>query len=149
MTSSPHKTIDISEAYAAAANDNRRSALKPRKGSPYSIRLTHEERAYLKQKAGNRSLSRYIRAQLLGDMAKTRKELRQPQMDQTQYAALLAALGASRLSANINQLAKHANMGTLDDIGVDVEQELKDACAAVLEMRNALLMALGMKKTGH
>ena len=80
-------------------------------------------------------------------MTKTRKELRQPQLDQTQYASLLANLGASRLSANIDQLAKHANMGTLD-VSPEIERELSEACAAVLEMRKALLRALGMK-TGH
>lgn len=146
MTSSLHKTIDISAAYRAA-NDNKSITHKPKKGSPYSIRLTAEERAYLKQKAGNRSLSRYIRTQLLGDQAALRKELRQPQLSQSQYASLLANLGASRLSANVNQLAAHANMGTLE-VSSEVEQELQDACAALKEMRKALLMALGMK-SGH
>ena len=142
MTSADHKPLDIAKAYQAAASNSYKP--KAKESSPYSIRLSVDERAYLKQRAGNRPLSAFIRSQLLGNNVTERRELRRPQINQTQYAALLANLGASRLSANINQLATHANMGTLD-LTPEVERELMDACAAVVEMRKALLMALGMK----
>ena len=117
------------------------SAKRP---TPFSLRLTADERAYLEAKAGNRPLGAYIRAQLLGDRVEKRRELRSPQIGQEQYAALLAALGDSRLSSNLNQLAHHANMGTLD-VSEDVQQQLQDAYGAVIAMREALFMALGLK----
>ncbi len=118
-----------------------------KRASPFCIRLTPDERAYLEHLAGNRSLSAYIRERLLGDRAEKRQELRSPQIHQEQYAALLAALGQSRLSSNLNQLAKSANIGTLD-VSEDIEQQLQDAYGAVLEMRKALFMALGLKCKG-
>jgi len=70
--------------------------------------------------------------------------LRKPKINEQQVASVLAALGQSRISANLNQLAKHANMGILD-ISRDVEQELQDACAAIFAMRDVLFMALGQR----
>ena len=69
---------------------------------------------------------------------------RQPTIEQKQYAALLAAMGSSRVSSNLSQLARAANTGTLD-VSANVEQQLEDACGAVLEMRKALFMALKLK----
>ena len=116
--------------------------------APYSLRLTPDELAYLKKLAGNRSLASYIRAELLDDRAEKRShDLRSPQIEQEQYAALLAAMGKSRMSSNLNQLAHSANIGALD-VSQDIEQQLQDAYGAVLEMRKALFMALGLKCGG-
>ncbi len=112
--------------------------------SPFSIRLTLEERAFLEQQAGHQPLGVYIRTQLFGEKATKRRVLRRPKIDEQQVALVLAALGQSRLSANLNQLAKHANMGTLD-ISRDLDRELHDACGAVLAMRDALFVALGQR----
>ena len=109
--------------------------------------MSAEERAYLDELAGSRPLGSYIREKLLGERAETRRTLRKPKIQETQYAALLAALGESRLSSNLNQLAKHANMGTLDT-GEDIEAQLQEAYMAILEMRKALFMALGLKASG-
>ena len=115
-----------------------------RQTTPFSIRLTKDERAYLEARAGRRALGAYCRNILLAGYARKRKELAKPRMEDGQYAALLAALGESRLSSNLNQLAKHANMGTLD-VAEDTERQLQDAYRAVLEMRKALFIALGLK----
>jgi hypothetical protein len=123
---------------AAAAN---------KRPSPFCIRLSPDERAYLERLAGNRPLGAYIRDRLLGDNVEKRRELRSPKIEQEQYAALLAALGHSHLSSNLNQLAKSANMGTLD-ISQELERQLQEAYDAVLEMRTALFMALGLKSGG-
>ena len=114
---------------------------------PFCLRLTKSERAYLEQKAGNRPLGRYIREQLLGDMQRKRRVLRKPKVDDQKLALLLAEIGQSRLSSNLNQLAKSANMGTID-VSDDVEAQLADACAAVMIMRDTLMMALGLKTGG-
>ena len=115
-----------------------------RKAKRFPIRLTDDELAYLRSKAGRRPLSAWCREQLLGSRAEKRIELKQPQLEDQQYASLLAALGESRLSSNVNQLAKHANMGTLE-IGPDTEAELRYAVQAIIEMRKALFIALGLK----
>ena len=106
------------------------------------IRLTVSERAQLDKLAGNRTVSAYVREKILGEHAQKRKISRKPQMEDIQHASLLAALGQSRLSANVNQLAKHANMGTID-CTQDIQQQLEDASGAILAMRDALFMALG------
>ena len=117
---------------------------RKKRPAPFCLRLTPDERAYLKRKAGNRPLGTYIRDQLLGDWAEKRCVQRQPTIEQKQYAALLAAMGSSRVSSNLSQLARAANTGTLD-VSANVEQQLEDACGAVLEMRKALFMALKLE----
>ncbi|NQZ09420.1 MAG: plasmid mobilization relaxosome protein MobC [Algicola sp.] len=114
---------------------------------PFCIRLTPDEKAYLKHKAGSRPLGRYIRGELLGKQAAPRRHLRQPKTDEKQVATLLAQLGASRIPNNLNQLAKHANMGTLDTSD-DIEQQLQEACEAVVTMRDMLFVALGLRCGG-
>ncbi len=118
--------------------------VQARMASPFSIRLSAEERVFLEQQAGHQPLGAYIRAQLFGKKVSKRRILRKPKIDEQQVASVLAALGQSRISANLNQLAKHANMGTLD-ISRDLDKELHDACGAVLAMRDALFVALGQR----
>lgn len=123
-----------------------RALVKKYKKRPasFSLRLSAEERAYLEDLAGAQPLGSYIREQLLGEKIKKPKPLRRPRVNEEQISAVLAQLGGSRLSSNLNQLAKHANMGTLD-ITRNLEQELEDACKAVMAMRDALFIALGMR----
>jgi hypothetical protein len=93
-------------------------------------------------------LGSYIRECLLGDQAQKRRKSRKPQINEQKIALVLAELGHSRLSSNLNQLAKHANTGSLD-VSQDIEQELHDAYLAVLAMRDALMTALGLKSGGR
>ena len=132
--------VDSFNKVSCAAPQPRRK--KP--PSPFSLRLSEEERANLIRQAGSRPLGAYIRERLLGERAEKRRTFRKPKGDDKQIAQVLAELGASRLSSNLNQLAKSANMGTLD-VSRNVEQELQDACGTVLAMRDALLTALGLK----
>jgi hypothetical protein len=55
---------------------------------------------------------------------------------------VLGALGQSRLSANLNQLAKAVNTGSLP-VTPETEADLKAACKDVLALRADLLRALG------
>lgn len=92
---------------------------------------------------GNKSLSAYIRHQLFGDDTAPRKKGgTSPVQDADALARVLGALGQSRLSANLNQLAKAVNMGTLP-VTPETEAELSAACRDVSEMRVDLLRALG------
>lgn len=112
--------------------------------APYSLRLSEEEKTYLQERAGARPLSVYIREKLLGDRAEKRRELRKPRIDDQKLSALLAGLGHSRIPNNLNQLAKAANCGSLD-MSSDSERQLQEACAAVIAMREALFIALGLR----
>jgi len=113
---------------------------------PFSLRLTFEERARLEELAGNEPLGSYIRKQIFdkkgrGSRRKRRKS-RRPIQDEQKLAKVLAMLGQSRLSNNLNQLAKSANLGTLPMMP-DTERDIRRACADVALMRRELLRALG------
>ncbi len=135
----------VFDAFQHAVGKPQKSCAK--KPKPFSLRLSAEERAWLEEQAGSRALGAYIREKLFGENSTKRRTSRRPPLSDGQYAALLAALGESRLSSNLNQLAKHANMGTLD-ISDDAEKQLEEAYQAILEMRKALIMALNLKIRG-
>ena len=120
-----------------------RATAPARTPPPFSLRLSADERAELIRRAGNKPLGAYIRAQLLGDITTPRRSRRQPGMDQQALAKLLAELGKSRLSSNLNQLAKAAHMGSLP-VTPETEQALVQACDDVRRMRHALLSTLGL-----
>lgn len=125
------------------------SGSKRTKDPPFSLRLTFKERARLEELAGDMPLGTYIKAKVfdgrgLGPETRARSRLRRPVHDQKSLARVLAALGQSRLSSNLNQLAKSANIGTLP-VTPDTEDDLRRACADVALMRRELLQALGQK----
>lgn len=140
---SPVMVINASKAFRKAV----RKPSKATKARPFAVRLTDDERVYLKRKAGTRPLGTYIRECILGEQAKQRRTYRQPRVNDKQLAAVLAELGNTRLSSNVNQLARAVNTGTLD-VSEDVEQQLLDAYEAILAMREALFVALGLKCGG-
>lgn len=110
---------------------------------PFSIRFTFEERARLDADRGSRALSTHIREKLFGDGAAPRKRPgNSPVGDAEALGRVLGALGASRLSSNLNQLAKALNTGSLP-VSPEVEAELMEACQEVQELRADLLRALG------
>lgn len=110
---------------------------------PFSLRLTHEERARLDELAGDKPLGAYIRERLLGGDAAPRKRVGNSRVkDKEALGRALGALGASRLSSNLNQLAKAVNTGSLP-VTPETEAELVEACREIAEMRAELLRALG------
>ncbi|MCG8382393.1 MAG: hypothetical protein MJA28_09290 [Gammaproteobacteria bacterium] len=122
-------------------NSNKNSKLP----TPFSLRLTFEERAALEQSAGNRPLGAYIRSKLFGGTEaprKRRSRTRKPLKDEKALGELLGKLGESRLASNVNQLAKAANSGSLP-VTPDTEKALQNACDDVRTMRILLMQALG------
>lgn len=97
---------------------------------------------------GSMPLGRYIREHLFGDDAAPRKKRgRYPVKDEEALGRVLGALGASRLSQNLNQLARASNSGSLP-VSPEVEAELQRACADVQAMREELMRALGSLSEG-
>ncbi|MDO5641373.1 MAG: hypothetical protein Q4G26_03145 [Paracoccus sp. (in: a-proteobacteria)] len=89
------------------------------------------------------SLGAYIRSKLFGDDVPPRRTRGKfPVKDQAALAKVLAALGASKLSQNLNQLARAVNIGALP-VTPETDTELREACRAVKDMRDELLRALG------
>ena len=81
---------------------------------PFSMRLSDVERAALEAKAGSMSLSSYVKSVVLADDAPIyRKRRVMPEADKRLLAEILARLGQTRTSNNLNQIAKHLNQGTL------------------------------------
>jgi len=110
---------------------------------PFSLRLTLEERARLEAEAGDLPLGAYIRERLLGDDAAPRtRRGNSPVKDKEALGRVMGALGAARLSANLNQLAKAVNTGSLP-VTPETEAELHEACCKIADMRADLLRALG------
>jgi len=118
------------------------------KSRPFSIRLTPDERAELERRAGTTPLGTFAKGVLFGQGTRTERA-RTPKAvtgDHQALGRLLAALGASRLASNFNQIAKAANQGALP-VTKELEDELWAACAQITDMRRDLLGALGIKAT--
>lgn len=128
----------------AVLNDARRGTLPP----PFSIRFTESERARLEADAGTKPLAAHIRAKLFDgaqdfSRSRPRRKARTPQVDHAALARALAALGASRIASNLNQLAKAANMGTLP-LTPEVLEELLAIIADIRVLRSDLIAAMGL-----
>lgn len=123
-----------------------KSCSKPEKPDhvPFSLRLSNEEREALKIRAKNKTVSAYIREQLFGHEQTPRQyNLRRPSEDKQLLAKAMGELGKSRLSSNMNQIAKAANVGALP-VTSELEQDLVHACEAIQQMRALLIRALGL-----
>lgn len=116
---------------------------------PFSLRLTFEERTELERAAAGMSLGAYVRDRLFGPDAAPRKTRgKTPVKDHEALGRVLATLGGSRLSQNLNQLAKAVNTGSLP-VTPETERDLKEACAAVARIRAELMRALGASMGGE
>ncbi|MCE8536850.1 hypothetical protein KBY27_05235 [Ruegeria pomeroyi] len=127
----------------AAANPQK----KPRE-APFSLRLSFEEKALLRAVANGVPLGAYIKAKLFDEpLEKVRRRNTNPVRDHEALGRVLGALGKSRLSQNLNQIARAANMGALP-VSPELEDELRQACADVEALRRELLRALGSLSDG-
>lgn len=116
--------------------------------SPFSMRFTEDERRALELAANGRPLATYIRFLLfkedMPELPKKRTREIKADPDRQEMAKLLGTLGKSRISQNINQLAKAANSGSLP-VNEEITKSLNEACEAVRWMRDSLIKAIGLK----
>ena len=114
------------------------------KTTPYSIRLTAEERQFLEEMAGGIAVSTYIKSILFKEDGNTKPKprVRQPVKDDKKLAELLACLGNSRLNENLRTLAEAAEHGTLY-VDEQVHSQIQCAVADVHAIRMMLMKALG------
>lgn len=121
------------------------SCQRTKRPAPFSLRLSEDERARLAVEAKGAPLGAYIKAKVLGSALPS--SLRRSGLsieDRKAFAQALALLGQSRLSSNLNQMARAVNFGVLP-ITPETEEDLRAACEAVVEIRRLLMTALGTK----
>ncbi|MBX3567508.1 MAG: hypothetical protein KF914_05580 [Rhizobiaceae bacterium] len=115
-----------------------------KRDAPFAIRLSKEERARLEQEAAGAPLGTYIKAKALGLPPLRMRRSGLAVEDRQALAKALALLGRSRLSSNLNQLARLANVGALP-MTPETEAELSGALSDVHDIRRLLMTALGLK----
>lgn len=114
---------------------------------PVSVRLTHEERVELKQAAGGKSLSYYIRSRLFnhGEQAFPDDEIRFSAVArQKLLAQILIRLGQSGLAENLRELNEVAKLGLLDT-QIELRSTLSELRKEVKGLRSDLIKALGLR----
>jgi hypothetical protein len=124
------------------AEENKESATGGRNfAPPFSLRLSPEERSRLDAEAGPLPLGEYIRSRLFDFPSVRKRTFRRPVQDEQALSQVLAALGRSRLSSNVNQLAKAVHSGSLP-VTEETEEALVKACAEIHAMSESLVAAL-------
>ncbi len=131
----------------------RQPTKKPKRKSPppFSLRLSWDERAQLEREAGRLSLGEHIRRKLFGK-TETKGGTRQrshtkphnPTIDHVALAQLLGTLGQSELGRSMIALSMAAQCGALP-VDDELTDKLHSACDDISEMRNVLIVALGIK----
>ena len=116
----------------------------PKWPSPISVRVSWEEKQAFEKLSGPMPISRYIKEAILEEGKRPRASRKLAEPDREIIAKLLGVLGQSRLSSNINQLARAANSGSLP-VNEDVIKALNEAADAILWIRDSLIQALGLK----
>ena len=129
--------MDKNSFNIAAKSNCDRSKQPPR----FSIHLNWDQRDELDRLSQGMPWATYIKEVIF--VQKKRISVRYSDLDRKLLAKLLAVLGKSRLSSNLNQLAKAANSGSLP-VNHEVEKAIMDACKAIEWMRSTLMKAMGM-----
>jgi len=75
MNNQPEENTQVSDIFQDASSD-KPTDLKIKNASPFSLRLTDEEREILNQKDGSQPLGSYIRKPLLSDNIRRRRQIR-------------------------------------------------------------------------
>ncbi|MDQ4421221.1 plasmid mobilization relaxosome protein MobC [Sphingobium sp. DEHP117] len=114
-----------------------------------SFRVTFAEAAHIKAKAEAASIpvSDHIRSRMLDDenaRATPRRRSKNPVKDHKALAQAIGLLGQSRISSNLNQLARAANTGSLP-VTPDTEAALLEALDEIHEIRRLLIAALNLE----
>ncbi len=110
---------------------------------PFSMRLTRAQRRKLGEDAGSQTVGEYVRSCLFENRTPLKRTFRRPVQDEQALTKVLGALGRSRLSSNLNQLAKAVHSGSLP-ITPETEKAILEACAAIQSMNGELVKALGI-----
>lgn len=116
--------------------------------SPYSIRFTLPQRAFIREQslATKMSESEWIRQILFSDskLNLVKHQALVKRAHQKDLSRVIYLLGKSRIPNNLNQIAKGINTGTLI-VSPDTERHIHDTYRMVLWIRKTLIEQLGLK----
>ena len=116
--------------------------------SPYSIRFTPEQRAFIRAHASALKLadSQWICQRLFAqaELYLPNQKILLPPDDDKHLAKILYLLGQSRMASNLNQIAKAVNMGTLI-LSPDVYAQIDESHHNIRWMRSELIKGLGLR----
>ena len=111
-----------------------------------TLRFSPDDYESLKQLADGMALATYVRAKALGEALPRRKPRSRVSIaDKQALAQILGLLGQSRIANNLNQLAHHANIGSLA-VDEETETQISEAYDHVLILRKTLIKALGLRE---
>lgn len=120
-------------------------ALKKPRPAPVSVRFSEEERAQLEKDAKGQSLNSYIKSRVFDEtIPRKRKYNANPVTDMQLLAQTLSALGRTEVFANLNILIEQIENGSLV-LSPEAEEQIGAACLCVINMRNDLVKALGLR----
>jgi alanyl-tRNA synthetase len=129
-------------------NDKSGLKQKPAKKSrptPVSVRFSDEEREQLKKDAEGQSLNSYIKSRVFDEaIPRKRKYNANPVTDMQLLAQTLSALGQTEVFKNLNTIIEQLENGTLV-LTPETEEQINVACLCVINMRNDLIKALGLR----
>lgn len=131
------------EAFSEAAGHGD-IAIRPahsKRGAPFSLRLTQQERADLKARADGEPLGAYIKSRLFTGAQYSSRAKR---VDREALGKVLGRLGQSRIPQNLNQIAKAANIGAMP-VTPELLSELQETCAELKALRQEIMAALGLR----
>ncbi len=110
-----------------------------------TLRLSPDDHERLKELAGSMALSTYIRAKALGlNLPRRKPRSSASVMDKQAISQILGLLGQSRIANNLNQLAYHANVGSLA-MEEETVTQITEAHEHIVFLRKTLIKALGLK----
>lgn len=111
-----------------------------------TLRFSPDDYERVKQLADGMALATYIRAKALDEKRSRRKSRSAASVANKQaLAQILGLLGQSRIANNLNQLAHHANTGTLP-VDENTRFQISEAYDHVLFLRKTLIKALGLRE---
>ena len=146
----PNSTESMRHSFEKAAVPTARSQPRSaKKTSPrITLRLSEEEHAKLKSLSQGMAVSAYVREAVFGaDTSRRKRRSHVPVKDQAAMSKALGLLGQSRMANNLNQLAHHANTGSLL-VDEETLSQISEAYEHVIAMRDALIRALGLLDAG-
>ena len=111
--------------------------------APFALRLSQEERSQLERDAGNMTLSAYVRSVLFNKTTPRKRKHKRPIKDHQILSQVLVSLGTSRISEFLADIYQAVNNGSLI-VTKETEIALRDACQAIVDIRNAIFKALGL-----
>lgn len=134
----------LSEAFNRQSDLKQKPAYRKRP-APVSVRFSFEEREQLKKDAKGQSLNSYIKSRVFDEaIPRKRKYNANPVSDMQLLAQTLSALGQTEVFKNLNTIIEQLENGSLV-LAPETEEQINVACLCVINMRNDLIKALGLK----